>query len=100
MQQASAAIAIGALLLIGAAMVIASRAPRLRGRIALPLVGPLSEMTTALIGICCLAGAQQVAAHAYGMDPKLPPLVAAPILVIVIVGSIAMDAMDAPGNDS
>jgi len=100
MQQAPAAIAIGALLLIGGALVIASRTPRLRGRVALPLVGPLSEVTTALIGICCLAGAQQVAAHAYGMDPKLPPLVTAPILVIVIFGSIAMDAMNAPGDDS
>lgn len=82
--------------MIGVAMFLAARLGADRG-VSLPVVGRLSAVTLALIGVCCLAGAHQIAAHAFNMDPRLPPLLVAGVFVIVVVGSIALDTLDDDG---
>jgi hypothetical protein len=91
------AVGAGALALVGLVMLILSRTGR---RLSLPGVGRLSVITHALVGVCCLAAAHQVAAHAFGMDPRLPPLVVGAVFLFVIIGSIALDAAEGPGSDA
>ena len=95
--QVAAIVGSGALAALGVAMLLAARLGAKR-RLSIPGVGRLSVVTHALAGICCLAGAHQVAAHAFNMDPKLPPLLVGGVFLIVIVGSVALDALedDAP----
>jgi len=90
------AVGAGALALVGLVMVILSRTGR---RLSLPGVGRLSVITHALVGVCCLAGAHQVSAHAFQVDPRLPPVIVAAVFLFVIVGSIALDAAEGPGSD-
>lgn len=87
------AIALGA---AGVALLLLSRLGGGRRVLRVPGVGRPSVVTQALIGVCLLVGAQQVAAHAFAMDPRLPPWLVGGVCLLVIVGSIALDVLDAP----
>lgn len=95
-----AAIVIAAgLALVGAGLMLLVRFGERGGPLRLAGVGRLSRVTHAMIALAALGAAHQLAAHALGWGMRAPWALTVTVIVVGVLGSIALDALETGPED-